>query len=36
MNKEELIKELEESDYIVTQFETEYPELSQAFKIIQE
>ena len=36
MNKEELIKELEESDYIVTQFENEYPELSQEFKIIQD
>ena len=36
MNKEELIKELEESDYIVTQFEKEYPELSQEFKIIQD
>ena len=36
MNKEELIKELEESDHIVAHFEKEYPELSQEFKIIQD
>ena len=36
MNKEELIKELEESDHIVDHFEKEYPELSQEFKIIQD
>ena len=36
MNKEELIKELEESDNIVAHFEKEYPELSQEFKIIQD
>ena len=35
MNKEELIKELEESDHIVAHFEKEYPELSQEFKKIQ-
>ena len=36
MNKEELLKELEESDHIVAHFEKEYPELSQEFKIIQD
>ena len=36
MNKEELLKELEESDHIVAHFENEYPELSQEFKIIQD
>ena len=36
MNKEELIKELEESDHIVAHFEKEYSELSQEFKIIQD
>jgi len=36
MDKEELIKELEESDHIVAHFEKEYPELSQEFKIIQD
>ena len=36
MNKEGLIKELEESDHIVAHFEKEYPELSHEFKIIQD
>ena len=36
MDKEELIKELEESDHIVAHFEKEYPELSQEFKEIQD
>ena len=36
MNKEEWLKELEESDHIVAHFEKEYPELSQEFKIIQD